>query len=315
VEDKGRIGHFISSIEELARLLAVTPGNISHIASRLGSHYRPRRRHKKDGGVRVLNVPNEELMLFQRKINAHILNDIPLLPCVYGGVRYKCILDCAQQHVNKKVVHTMDIVDFFGTVKPSMVRAVFERASFRGDAAALLTRLTTFDGQLPQGAPTSTPLANLVLLKLDRRFVRLAEIHDFKYTRWVDDLSFSGGHRLLKLLSLLKRVVEDEGFAVSEAKTKTMFQYERQEVLNLTVNRKVNLNCEKTAAIKKELADALATGNPPSNSTMGRVYWLRSVNRAVGSTLARKVRDASAGFQKETPTRGNESMSGNSGGA
>ncbi len=156
---------------------------------------------KKDGGVRVLNVPNEELMLLQRKINAHILNDVPLLPCVYGGVREKSILDCAQLHVNQKVVHTMDIANFFGTVNPRMVRSVFERISFRQDAAALLTRLTTFDGQLPQGAPTSTPLANLVLLKLDRRFMRLAEIHDFRYTRWVDDLSFSGGHRLLKLQS------------------------------------------------------------------------------------------------------------------
>jgi RNA-directed DNA polymerase len=297
VDDKHPPGQIISTIEELARLLAVAPGNITHIVSRLGSHYRPRKRHKKDGGVRVLNVPNEELMLLQRKINAHILSHVPLLSCVYGGVRARSILDCAQLHVNQKIVHTMDIANFFGTVNPRMVRTVFERIHFRRDAAALLTRLTTFDGQVPQGAPTSTPLANLVLLKLDRRFMRLAEIHDFKYTRWVDDLSFSGGHRLLKLRSLLKRVVEDEGFAVSETKTKTMFQHERQEVLNLVVNRRVNLSGEKTAAIKKELTETLAAGRVPSNSTMGRVFWLRSVNDAVGTRLARKVRAVSASSQ------------------
>lgn len=293
MQDRHPPGKVISTIEELARLLAVAPGDISHIVSRLGSHYRPRNRRKKDGGVRVLNVPNEELMLLQRKINAHILNEVPLLSCVYGGVRNKCVLDCAQLHVNQKVVHTMDIANFFGTVNPRMARTVFERIRFRQDAAALLTRLTTFDGQLPQGAPTSTPLANLVLLKLDRRFMRLAEIHAFKYTRWVDDLSFSGGHRLLKLRSLLKRVVEDEGFAVSETKTKTMFQNERQEVLNLTVNRKVNLSGEKTAAIKRELAETLGAGRVPSNSTMGRVFWLRSVNDAVGSPLVRRARASS----------------------
>jgi hypothetical protein len=171
-----------------------------------------------------------------------------------------------------------------------MVRTVFERINFRRDAAALLTRLTTFDGQVPQGAPTSTPLANLVLLKLDRRFMRLAELHDFRYTRWVDDLTFSGGYRLLKLRSLLVRVVVDEGFAVSEAKTKTMFQHERQEVLNLTVNRKVNLSGEKTGAIKKELTEALAAGRIPFNSTMGKVFWLRSVNGAVGSRLVHRAR-------------------------
>lgn len=290
MQDSHQLGQTISTIEELAHLLAVSPGDISHIVSRLGSHYRPRKRNKKDGSVRVLNVPNEQLMLLQRKINAHVLNDVPLLSCVYGGVRDKSILDCAQLHVNQKVVHTMDIANFFGTVNPRMVRTVFERIRFRQDAAALLTRLTTFDGQLPQGAPTSTPLANLVLLKLDRRFMHLAEIHDFKYTRWVDDLSFSGGHRLLKLRSLLKRVVEDEGFAVSETKTKTMFQHERQEVLNLVVNRKVNLSGEKTAAIKKELTEALATDRIPSDSTMGRVFWLRSVNGAVGSRLVGKAR-------------------------
>jgi RNA-directed DNA polymerase len=297
VDDKRQPGQIISTIEELAKLLAVAPGSVTHIVSRLGSYYRPRKRHKKDGGVRVLNVPNEELMLLQRKVNAQILNDVPLLSCVYGGVRKKSILGCAQLHVNQKVVHTMDISDFFGTVDPRMVRTVFERIHFRRDAAALLTRLTTFDGQLPQGAPTSTPLANLVLLKLDRRFMRLAEIHDFRYTRWVDDLTFSGGHRLLKLRSLLKRVVEDEGFAVSEAKTKTMFQHERQEVLNLTVNHKVNLSGEKTAAIKKELAETLAAGRVPSDSTMGRVFWLRSVNAPVGSRLVGRVRGARAASQ------------------
>ena len=297
MEDQQQLeqGQFsVSTIDEVARLLAVSPGIIKHIVSRLGSHYRPRKRRKKDGGVRVLNVPNEELMLLQRKINTHILSNVPLLSCVYGGVRDKSILDCAQPHVNQKVVHTMDIANFFGTVNPRMVREVFERIHFRQDAAALLTRLTTFDCQLPQGAPTSTPLANLVLLKLDRRLMRLAEIHDFKYTRWVDDLSFSGGYRLLKLRSLLKRVVEDEGLSVSEAKTKTMFRHERQEVLNLTVNQKVNVGGEKTAAIKKELTESLAAGDTPSNSTMGRVFWLRSVNSAVGSRLVRKARKASA---------------------
>ncbi len=284
----------ISTVDEVARLLAVSPGIINHIVSRLGLHYRPRTRHKKDGSVRVLNVPNEELMLLQRKINAHILSEASLPSCVYGGVREKSILDCAQPHVNQEVVYTMDISNFFGTVNPRMVREVFERIHFRQDAAALLTRLTTFDCQLPQGAPTSTPLANLVLLKLDRRLMRLAEIHDLKYTRWVDDLSFSGGSRLLKLRSLLRRVVEDEGFSVSEAKTKTMFRHERQEVLNLTVNRKVNVGGEKTAAIKKELTEILAAGGAPSNSTMGRVFWLRSVNTAVGSRLVRKAKKASA---------------------
>ena len=287
----------ISTIEEVARLLAVAPGEISHVVSRLGSHYRPRKRRKKDGSTRVLNVPNEKLMLLQRKINAHILSHVPLLSCVYGGVRGKSILGCAELHVNQKVVLTMDIADFFGTVNPRMVREAFGRIHFQQDAAALLTRLTTFDGQLPQGAPTSTPLANLVLLKLDRRLMRIAEIHELKYTRWVDDLSFSGGHRLLKLRSLLKRVVEDEGFAVSEDKSRTMFQHERQEVLNLTVNRKVNVPGERTAAIKKELTETLAAGGTPSNSTMGRVYWLRSLNSAVGSRLVRKAKVGSASSQ------------------
>lgn len=281
-----------STIEDIARLLAVSPGSISYIVSRLGSHYRPRKRHKKGGGIRILNVPNDELMLLQRKINLHILRDISLPPCVYGGVREKSILDCAQPHVNQEVVHTMDISDFFGTVNPRMVREVFERIHFRQDAAALLTRLTTLDSQLPQGAPTSTPLANLVLLKLDRRLLRLAEIHDFKYTRWVDDLSFSGTHRLLKLRSLLKRVVEDEGFAVSDVKTKTMLRHERQEVLNLTVNQKVNVRGDRTSPIKKEFTESLAADGKPSNSTMGRVYWLRSVNSEVGTRLVEKIKTA-----------------------
>src|SRR5262249_55450888 len=150
-----------SSTEEVAELLHITAGEINHLVSRLPKQYLRRSRRKPDGTRRKLLVPSESLKLLQRKINDVILSRAPLLPCVYGGVRGKSVIQNATLHVGQPVVFTLDIEQCFPSIVPWMVRAIFQALGFGQEAAGLLTKLTTWEGQLPQGAPTSTPLANL----------------------------------------------------------------------------------------------------------------------------------------------------------
>jgi hypothetical protein len=140
------------------------------------------------------------------------------------------------------------------------------------------------------GVPTSTALANLVLLRVDSRMMRLQEQHHFNYSRWVDDLTFSGSPRLLKLRRLLQRIIEDEGFKVKESKTATMLANERQVVTNLVVNSKVNLPREKRAEIRREVLEGCGGSDAPvSPSTAGKLSWYRAVNSESGRRLVKRL--------------------------
>jgi RNA-directed DNA polymerase len=278
-----------SSTEDVAKLLHVSPGDINHLLSRLSKQYVERTRRKADGSKRKLLVPSESLKLIQRKIAANILNRVPLLPCVYGGVRGKSVTHNAKVHVGQDVVFTMDIEQCFPSIGPVMVRSIFQELGFGPDACGLLTKLTTWQGQLPQGVPTSTVLANLVLMRIDRRILGLKKIHGFNYTRWVDDLTFSGGMRLLKIRHLLRRIVEDEGFKVNPEKIRTMLAKDRQVVTKLVVNTQVNLPREQRKEIRAAVKTHLATGDGLPAQVEGRMHWLRAVNPGVGEKLNEKV--------------------------
>jgi hypothetical protein len=106
----------------------------------------------------------------------------------------------------------------------------------------------------------------------------LQDFHEFEYTRWIDDLAFSGGLRLKKLRRLFQRIVESEGFRIKHSKTRSMLSHECQRVTNLVVNEKVNLSRENRSAIKKEVIQAVANGEPFTPILAGKVHWYRSVN-------------------------------------
>ncbi|MGA2335889.1 MAG: reverse transcriptase family protein [Terriglobales bacterium] len=279
----------ISNTAQLATLLKVSPGEINHLVSRLDRQYLRRPRRKLDGTKRILFVPSDPLKLLQRKIYDHILSKVPLLPCVLGGVKGKSPIQNAAIHTNKPVVFKMDIAQCFPSISPGRVQAIFQTLGFGPEATGLLTKLTTWHNEIPQGAPTSNALANLALLRIDFRITRLKEQQGFDYSRWVDDLTFSGPERVLKFRGLLQRIVESEGFNVKPDKTKTELAKDRQTVTNFVVNTKVNLSREKRSAIKKEVMMACVSGQELSPSTAGKMYWLRAVNPETGSRLVKRA--------------------------
>jgi RNA-directed DNA polymerase len=182
----------------------------------------------------------------------------------------------------------MDIERCFPSIVPTMVRAIFDGLGFGPEAAGLLTKLTTYNNELPQGVPTSTALANLVLLRVDWRVMKLQEQHHFNYSRWVDDLTFSGSFRLLKLRRLLRRIIDDEGF--KEGKTVTMLANDRQTVTNFVVNNKVNLSREKRVEIRREALEARNSSNASlSPSIAGKLFWYRAVNPGSGGRLVKRL--------------------------
>jgi RNA-directed DNA polymerase len=275
----------IGSTEELARLLLVHPSELEQVVFSRGKLYRSQRIRKASGALRILHVPQGQLKLLQQKINQHILGTVEPLRCVHGGVRGRSVITNARPHVRKAIVFSVDVKDFFPSVSSKMIRVIFEALGFRGEAADLLVQATTWDGHLPQGAPTSSAIANLSMIRVDVRLEGLAVIHRFDYTRYVDDLTFSGPERLKKFRGLIQRIVEEEGFNVNPDKIRTMHSGVCQVVTKIVVNTKLNLSREDRKQIRQNALQRAAvprrTGNDDS-SLRGQLSWLHSVNPALG---------------------------------
>lgn len=272
---------------QLAKLLAVAPQEIDYVLRNPRRYYKPARVPKRDGSVRMLLVPRGKLRLLQDKIKRHILDKFENLECVHGGVKRRSVVSNALPHVKKSVVFSVDLKDFFPHVTPDRVFRIFRGLGFAEECAKLLMKATTWEHQLPQGAPTSTALANVSLIRADFRLQRLARKYDFSYTRYVDDLTISGGSRLLNFRKLIPRIIESEGFTVKPQKTATMQMGERQVVTRLVVNTKLNMPREWRKGVRAQVFGRLRGEEVgvSLNSIRGQVNWLCYLNRGAGENL------------------------------
>jgi RNA-directed DNA polymerase len=280
----------VPDVGTLSQLLEISTGKLFHLASRVDQYYRNTTIPKPDGTLRKLRVPMGDLKLTQQRIKDVILDRVPLPAWVHGGVRRRSPKSNAAVHVGKPLVYTIDIKSFFPSVTPLQVRTVFRQLGFGEQPSNLLARLTTSQHELPQGTHTSTALANLVLLHADWRISNVGREHGFVLTRFVDDVSTSGGLRLYKFRNLIDRIIESEGFSIKSEKRFTMPSETRQVVTKLGVNMKVNLTRENRQKIRREvLTEAYARKGDLTLSTGGRLGWLAFINPDAGAKLLAHV--------------------------
>jgi len=193
---------------------------------------------RSSGGERLLHVPCPALRKAQKRILRRILDKVILHRACHGFRRGRSILTNAEPHLRKPVVLCLDIEDFFPSITFPRVFGLFRSLGFPRKQAALAARLTTWEGALPQGAPTSPALANIVCRRLDYRLTGLVEGRGGAYTRYADDLTLSGPLDLLNLLPLVRRIVAEEGFRLGDRKTRIMRAGARQKVCGVVVNEK-----------------------------------------------------------------------------
>lgn len=194
-------------------------------------------------GVRTLQAPNAELKTLQRKL-LRILRSKPHTAAT-GYVKKKSIIDNAFPHVHKALVIKLDLADFFTSISDKRVYGLFRFFGWGRETARILTTLCCYQGSLPQGAPTSPALSNLICLPLDTRLSALAKTYGVAYTRYADDMTFSfatdqGKHR--ELISLVKKILSDEKFTLQKKKKiRVRRAHHQQKVTGLVVNQKVAL--------------------------------------------------------------------------
>ena len=238
----------------LARDLGIGAGTLYAVSNSLPAHYRSAAVAKKDGGVRHLMVPDAVLKEIQRRIARRILADMPVSPC---AAAYRCGVGTAQNaacHVGRHEVLRLDILHFFDSVRYTAVKdAAFPPERFSEPLRVLLTMLCYYRDGLPQGAPTSPAIANLVLREFDLEVSAWCRGRGIAYTRYCDDLVFSSNRGLEGVAAHVEEALGRRGFLLNRAKTVCRSQGQRQVVTGLVVNRRVSVPAAERRRLRQEI--------------------------------------------------------------
>ena len=225
-------------LAELARRLGVPAADLRAFRP----VYTTFRIPKRSGGERTITAPIAATKALQRRILRRLLDRLPAHPAAQGFERGRSIVTNAAVHQDPAVLVKLDVEDFFGTTRTARIRRYWRVIGWDREAAAVLTRLTTHVGGLPQGAPTSPRLSNLVNVRLDARLAGIARSRGAVYTRYADDLSFSftadDGAAVRQLIHAVRRTVWAEGrYRIHvNRKVEIRRRHERQAITGLIVN-------------------------------------------------------------------------------
>ena len=321
----------IETVAALAEWSRISPSELGWFADLKGLHYKhpkPRLEHyhyrflaKSDGNIRLIESPKSRLKSLQRKVLASILDRIPPHPAAHGFVPGRSIQSFAAPHVGKRVVLRMDLQDFFPSVSGARVQTLFRNIGYPEHVADLLGGIVTnavpqrawrdagvpagfamramyARPHLPQGAPTSPALANMASYRLDCRLAGLSQAAGAAYTRYADDLAFSGGESfnrsVERFATQVAVILREEGFTVHHRKTRIMRQSVRQHLAGLVINQRLNPKREDFDRLKAILTNCVRHGPASQNREglpnfrehlAGRVGFIESIHAGKGLRL------------------------------
>jgi RNA-directed DNA polymerase len=229
---------------------AITAKHLLYLSKHSDEKYKDFTIPKKSGGTRKIESPDQFLKRIQSTINAlfQIIFHEKMNHHANGFILNRSIKRNALPHVQKRYVLNIDIKDFFPSIEFRRVKTVLEFAPFnlagqRETIGFVVSNICCLNGRLPQGAPTSPIISNIVTQRLDRRMARLSSEHRVKYSRYADDLSFSANRNAFtnEFIDEVRNLIEGENFSVNEDKTRVKSNRDHQEVTGIVVNQKLNV--------------------------------------------------------------------------
>ncbi len=331
----------IGSVPELAQRLELSDGQLAWLADVRGwertvtarrlRNYRYQTVPRRSGLVRVIEAPKARLKEIQRWVLREILDHIPAHDAAHGFVAGRSVVSHARLHAGQAAVLRLDLRDFFASIAAGRVYGIFRASGYAPAVAHALTGVSTnvvplavwqqissesasalvqdrfwlgrqlATPHLPQGAPTSPALANLAAFRLDRRLAGLAASLGLRYSRYADDLTFSGSARLrsesTQLQPLVARIAREEGFVVNREKSWLRTAAGRQAVCGVVVNAHPNVTRGEYDQLKAILHNAARHGPESQNRVAvsdfeahvrGRIAWVTSLNPDRGEKLRRR---------------------------
>lgn len=292
----------IFDVLHLSKLIGTTVEFIHTLVFAQNLYYREAHIPKKNGDVRILNIPALELKYIQRWILDNILSKLKVSEFATGFCNNRSIVDNARYHVNKDCVINIDIKDFFPSISFERVFRVFAYYGYTKEVSYFLAKLCTYEDELPQGSPASPILSNIVNLKLDARLSALAKTYNASYSRYADDITFSGNCGIKKIISISQNILNDEGYEVNKSKTRIAYRHQRQEVTGIIVNgdklrvrkkykRELNKEiyyCTKFG-VKHHIEKTHNTKAFYKEHLYGKAYFINMVEPDVGKVMLKQL--------------------------
>ena len=209
----------IFDFNHLCLLLGKNPAYLASVINSNNNHYREFYIPKRSGGVRKITAPYPTLLECQTWIYENILKKIQIHSSAYGFTFNKSIISNAKIHVAQNHFLKIDLKDFFPSIKINQVITVFKSLGYTHKVSFYLASICCYGNELPQGASTSPVLSNIVAKTLDNRLMRYAKKFNLRYTRYADDLAFSGDSIPVKHIDYITNIINSCGFEVNEKKT------------------------------------------------------------------------------------------------
>lgn len=310
--------------DEVAVAMKVSIGKLRFLAfdrkTSTVSHYIHFKLTKKTGGHRLISAPMPDLKKAQHWILDNILSRITPHEAAHGFRSQHNIVTNARPHIGADVIVNLDLKDFFPSITYKRVKGVFRTLGYSESVATVFALICTapdvqqvsLDGQnyfvalserhLPQGAPTSPALTNILCRRMDKRITKLAEEFNFTYTRYADDLTFScnkeSSKNISRMMNRVRSIVAHEGFTVNEDKTRVLRKSRQQEVTGVVVNEKLSID-RKTLKrfratlfqIEKDGLEGKRWGNSSDliSSLQGYANFVFMVDKERGLEFKRRV--------------------------
>lgn len=315
----------IFSLNHFAQILGIDRIEISTIIENRGFHYSYYVIKKKSGGYRRIITPHKNIRYLQDWIKINILDKINVHHACTGFVKNKSILDNAKPHINAEAILNIDLKNFFETINEKRVYGIFRHLGYHTNLAVEFARICTVsmpegkfeklednlrehfedyyympEAVLVQGAPTSPTLSNIACLCLDNRLLKLANKLGVNYSRYADDITFSGTWESLPSFNLLKKIIEDEDFIINWNKKGIYKRGQRQLVTGLLINDKARIPKKYKKDIFRHLFFCEKYGPTahfnrisPNKSyskewLMGKILYVNSIEPDVAKSMYKK---------------------------
>lgn len=238
--------------EHFSKLVGYSNGYIYGVANKPKYYYRNFEINKRNGKKREISEPLPSLKSIQRWILDNILTRLKTSKFSKAYSPDSSIIQNARFHKRQKYVLKLDIKNFFPSITEKHVFRIFSNLGYSAELSVLFTKLCCKYDKLPQGAPTSPSISNLVLKDFDNRIGAYCIKNKIRFTRYADDLTFSGDFNIKHIIFFCKKILNEYGFQLNHQKTRLMEQHQRQEVTGIIVNKQLSVSRELKSFLRKE---------------------------------------------------------------
>ncbi|WP_316818674.1 retron St85 family RNA-directed DNA polymerase [Pedobacter nyackensis] len=290
----------IRGLDDFSALTHVSKYTIFQLSQHSDKHYLTYQIPKKSGKLRQISQPSKKLKGLQSWILVNLLNKLKVSNSCKGFEKGSSTLQNAEPHKGATCVINMDILDFFPTVSEKHVYNIFNSIGYGKLISTILTKLCVHNGALPQGGPCSPKLANLATWQMDARIQGYVGKRGINYTRYADDLSFSGISpvKVVQIIPVITKIINDEKFQINKKKTRVSGSSRAKVITGLTISgENVGIGKDKYKKVRAKI-HKLAVANEPTNMVLlyeinGWIAYMNSVDHRRMQKARKYVKDLS----------------------